>query len=190
MPKGKAQVRTKMMRHKPTQSKTDSSSCLGIALFPGTFDPPTLGHIDIIERSKTICNKLYVGIAVNSSKPSDLFTVDERIQMLAQVCKSYPHVEVVTFSTLVIEFAQKNKVDFLIRGLRAFSDFEYEARMALANRKLSKIETVFLMADEKVGHISSTLIRELSKFKYRLHDFVPSEIEDQVFQKISSGTNI
>ena len=76
---------------------------------------------------------------------------------------------------------------FLLRGLRAFSDFEYEVRMALANRRLSGIETLFLMADERVGHISSTLIRELGRFKSRLHEFVPPEIEDQVFQRVSRG---
>ncbi|MBS0604726.1 MAG: pantetheine-phosphate adenylyltransferase [Verrucomicrobia bacterium] len=159
------------------------------ALFPGTFDPPTLGHVDIIRRSQTICDKLYVGIAINSTKPDDLFTIEERIAMLKEICKPYPHADVVTFSTLVVEFAKQNKVDYLIRGLRAFSDFEYEARMALANRKLSGIETVFLMADERVGHISSTLIRELGRFKCRLNDFVPSEIEDQIFKKVSKGSS-
>ncbi len=155
------------------------------ALFPGTFDPPTLGHADLIRRSKSICDKLYVGIATNSAKPSDLFTVEERKKMLETICKPYPHVEVVTFATLVVDFAKEHNVDFLIRGLRAFSDFEYEVRMALANRRLSGIETLFLMADERVGHISSTLIRELGRLKSRLHDFVPAEIEEQVFLRVS-----
>jgi pantetheine-phosphate adenylyltransferase len=155
------------------------------ALLPGTFDPPTLGHIDLIRRSRQICNKLYVGISINSAKPSDLFSVEERQSMLKVVCKPYSHVEVVTFSTLVVEFAKENRVDFLLRGLRAFSDFEYEARMALVNRCLSGIETVFLMAEGKVGYISSTLIRELARFKRRLHDFVPAEIEAQVFERTS-----
>lgn len=105
--------------------------------------------------------------------------------MLKTICKPYPHAEVVRFSTLAVEFAKQHQVDFLIRGLRAFSDFEYEFRMALANRRLSGIETVFLMADERVGHISSTLIRELGHFKSRLHDFVPKEIEDLIFQRVA-----
>jgi pantetheine-phosphate adenylyltransferase len=154
------------------------------ALFPGTFDPPTLGHIDLIRRSKPICDKLYVGIATNSAKHSDLFSIQERQSMLKTICKPFPHVEVTTFSTLVVEFAKEKNVDFLIRGLRAFSDFEYEVRMALTNRHLSGIETLFLMADEKVGHISSTLIRELGKYQSRLHDFVPAEIEAQVFERV------
>lgn len=155
------------------------------ALFPGTFDPPTLGHVDIIRRSASICDKLYVGIAVNSAKTDELFTVHERETMLKTICHPFPHAEVVRFSTLAVDFAKKHQVDFLIRGLRAFSDFEYEFRMALANRRLSGIETVFLMADERVGHISSTLIRELGRYKSRLHDFVPAEIEEAIYQKVS-----
>lgn len=155
------------------------------ALFPGTFDPPTLGHVDLIRRSAAICDKLYVGIAINTSKTDDLFSIEERESMLKTICKPYPHAEVVRFSTLAVEFARQHQVDFLLRGLRAFSDFEYEVRMALANRKLSGIETVFLMADERVGHISSTLIRELGRFKSRLHDFVPKEIEELIFKRVS-----
>ena len=155
------------------------------ALFPGTFDPPTLGHIDVIQRSASICDKLYVGIAVNASKSEMLFTVQERETMLKKICTPYPYVEVVHFSSLVVDFAKKNQIDYLIRGLRAFSDFEYEFRMALANRHLSDIETVFLMADERVAHISSTLIRELGRYKSRLHAFVPTEIEEQVFLRAS-----
>jgi pantetheine-phosphate adenylyltransferase len=155
------------------------------ALFPGTFDPPTLGHVDLIRRSASICDKLYVGIANNFTKKDDLFTVPEKQAMLKTICGPFPHAEVVTFSSLAVEFAKQNKVDFLIRGLRAFSDFEYEFRMALTNRHLSGIETVFLMADERVGHISSTLIRELGRYKHRLHDFVPAEIEELVFERVS-----
>ncbi len=155
------------------------------ALFPGTFDPPTLGHIDIIKRSATICDRLYVGIAMNAFKPEALFSLQEKEAMLKKICKPYPYAEVVHFSTLVVEFAKQNQIDFLIRGLRAFSDFEYEFRMALANRHLSGIETVFLMADERVAHISSTLIREIGRYKSRLHEFVPKEIEEQVFSKLS-----
>ena len=156
-----------------------------IGFFPGTFDPPTLGHLDIIGRSKSICDKLYVGIGTNVSKEKTLFTIEERKSMLIKVCTPFPHVEVIDFAGLAVEFAKQNKIDFLIRSLRAFSDFEYESSMALTNRKLSGIETIFLLAGEGVDHISSTLIRELGKFKRRLHDFIPSEIEDEVFKKLS-----
>ncbi len=156
------------------------------ALFPGTFDPPTLGHLDIIRRSSSVCDKLYIGIAINSAKADTLFDLKEKKSMLDTICRPYSHVEVVTFSTLAVDFAKQNKVDFLLRGLRAFSDFEYEFRMALTNRHLSGIETVFLMADEKVSYISSTLIRELGRFKARLHDFVPPEIEEQIYNRVSN----
>lgn len=155
------------------------------ALFPGTFDPPTLGHLDIIRRSTSICDKLYIGIAVNTKKTNTLFTPHEREAMLHKICKPFSHVEIVQFSTLAVEFAKQNQVNFLLRGLRAFSDFEAEFRMALANRKLSGIETAFLMADERTSHISSSLIRELGHFKSRLHDFVPQEIEDMIFQRLT-----
>lgn len=156
------------------------------ALFPGTFDPPTLGHLDLIRRSVSICDKLYVGVAVNVKKDqSCLFTVEERESMLKRICKPYSYVEVVSFTNLAVEFAKQYQVDFLLRGLRAFSDFENEFRMALANRHLSGIETTFLMADERIGHISSTLIRELGHFKHHLHDFVPEEIEEMIFKRLS-----
>lgn len=155
------------------------------ALFPGTFDPPTLGHVDIIYRSASICDKLYVGIAENAYKSKPLFSVEEKVAMLKEICKPYSHVEVVHFSTLVVEYANENKINFLIRGLRAFSDFEYEFRMALANRHLSGIETVFLMADERVAHISSSLIREIGRYKGSLKEFIPKEIELRVSSKLS-----
>jgi pantetheine-phosphate adenylyltransferase len=157
------------------------------ALFPGTFDPPTFGHLDVIARSATICDRLTVGIAINPVKAAtELFSIEERIHMLKEITKPFPHVEVTSFSGLVVDYAKKHKINFILRGLRAFSDFEYEFRMALANRKISGIETAFLMADERHGHISSTLIRELARYKIRLHDFVPPEIEELVFRRLTS----
>lgn len=156
------------------------------ALFPGTFDPPTLGHVDIIKRSASVCDKLIIGIAVNPEKKGDtFFSVEEKKELLRTATHSMPHVEIVSFTGLVVDFAKQNQINFLIRGLRAFSDFEYEFRMALANRMISQIETIFLMADEKHGHISSTLIREFAHHKTRLHAFVPAEIEEKVYARLS-----
>lgn len=156
------------------------------ALFPGTFEPPTLGHLDIIQRAAGICDKLYVGIAVSSEKTGrSLFSTEEKMEMLKEITRSFPKVEVVSFSGLVVDFAKKNGVNFLIRGLRTFTDFEYEFRMALANRKISGLETVFLMPDERQAHISSTLIREIAANKTRLKDFIPAAIEERVFQRLS-----
>lgn len=158
------------------------------ALFPGTFDPPTLGHLDVIQRAAKTCDELFVGVTSNINKSAKpLFSVAERVEMLSDLARSYPNVKVCSFSGLVVDFAKKNKIDFLIRSLRAYSDFEYEFTMALANRKMGKIETVFLMADERLAHISSTLIRELAFYQIRLHDFIPKEIEEEVFKRLGAG---
>lgn len=157
------------------------------ALFPGAFDPPSLGHLDIIERGSKICDQLVVAVAVNPAKQdSSSFTTEEKIDMLKEISRPFSKVEVVSFSGLVVEYAKKNKIDFLIRGLRAFSDFEYEFRMALANRLVSGLETTFLMADARHAHISSTLIREFAHYKTRLHAFVPEAIEARVFERLSN----
>lgn len=156
------------------------------ALFAGTFDPPSLGHLDVIKRAVTICDQLYVGVTTNlAKKKSALFSMDEKVDMLRAITSDLPQVTVVSFSSLVIDFAQENGVNFLIRGLRAFSDFEYEFRMALANRRMSGIETLFLMPDERVAHISSSLIREIGRYHSSLLDFVPKEIADTVLHRIA-----
>lgn len=155
-------------------------------LFPGTFSPPTLGHLDIIQRAAKICETLYVGIAHNPRKNNQLFSADEKMNMLKQITKSIPNIEVVSFSELVIDFIKKRNINCLVRGLRAFSDFDYEFQMALANRKMSEIETLFFMTDSNYAHISSSLIHEIATFGHRLHGFVPDEIEDLVFQRIAS----
>jgi pantetheine-phosphate adenylyltransferase len=156
------------------------------ALFAGTFDPPTLGHVDLIQRAKPLCDKLYVGVAMNSTKRETLFSIEERQSMLKTICKPYPYVEIATFSTLVVQFAKEKNVDFLLRGVRVLSDFDYEMRMAFAHRHLSGIETVFLMADEKYSLLSSTIIRELGSYQSRLHHFVPAEIEAHIFKRLST----
>lgn len=147
-------------------------------LFPGTFDPPTFGHLDLIQRSVKVCDKLYVGIADNISKnhKESFLTTAEKEKILKEILQKFPQVEVVSFSGLVVDFAKKEGVNFLIRGLRAFSDFEYEYRMALANRTLSGIDTIFFMADERKAHISSSLIRELVHFGGKIDEFVPKEV--------------
>ena len=158
------------------------------ALFPGTFDPPTLGHLDLIERATKTCDELFVGVANNLNKSTrTLFSVTERMEMLEKLVRAHPQVKICSFTGLVVEFAKKNQIHFLIRGLRAYSDFEYEFTMALANRKMGNIETVFLMADERLAHISATLIRELAFYQIRLHDFIPKEIEERVFKRLAEG---
>lgn len=152
-------------------------------LFPGTFDPPTIGHKEIILRGAACCDELYVGIAENGGKHPSLFTVNERRSMLEKIL---PKIKVVTFSGLVVDFAKKENFDLLIRGIRNSSDFEYEAQMAFANRKMTGIETLFLLAEGDSSLISSTLIREIGSKGRRLHGFVPEEIEAEVFHKLFS----
>ncbi len=150
-----------------------------IAIFPGTFDPPSKGHLDIIQRSLPLCDHLIVAIAHKPEK-KHLFSLDERTHMMKMIA---PNVEIVSFHGLIVDLAQQRQATFLIRGLRAFSDFEYEFQMALANRRLSGIETLFLAADTKHMQISSTLIREIAYFGGPLHEFVPPEIEPLIRKK-------
>jgi pantetheine-phosphate adenylyltransferase len=152
-----------------------------IGIFPGTFDPPTLGHLDIIQKSMQVCDHLIVAIAVKPDKKS-LFSVEEKVEMLKRIA---PKVEIASFHGLIVDFAREKNASFLIRGLRAFADFEYEFQMAQANRRLSGIETLFLMADDRHTQISSSLIREIAHFKGPLKGFVPEEIESLIRRKMT-----
>ena len=153
-----------------------------IALFPGVFDPLTLGHMDIVKRAPLICEKLIVAIAQNLSKTS-LFSLEERMAMLQAATQTYSYVEIAAFSGLASEYAKKRKVQFLLRGLRSFSDFEHESQMAIANRRMSGLETVFFMGQHP--HISSTLIREIAHFGGPLEDLVPQEVETFLRKKLT-----
>jgi pantetheine-phosphate adenylyltransferase len=154
------------------------------ALFPGTFDPPTLGHLDIIQRASELCEKLYVGVAINSVQKIPVFSVSEREDMLRLITKNLAKVEVLSFEGLVVDYAVNLQVESLIRSFRTSSDLDYEFAMALANRQIGGVETSFLMAGEGLGHISSTLIKEVARFGKRLHSFVPKEIEERIFQSL------
>lgn len=155
------------------------------ALFAGTFDPPSLGHADIIQRAAQLYETLYVGIATNSTKKF-IFSALEREKMLHAITKGLPNVKVVIFEGLVVDFAKEKKVDCLVRGLRGCADLEFEFQMAFSNKKMTGIETQFLMADERYAHISSTIIREIATNGRRLHGFVPDAIENEVFNFLAS----
>jgi pantetheine-phosphate adenylyltransferase len=147
------------------------------ALYSGSFDPPTSGHADIIHRAASLCSKLTVAIAINPNKKS-LFSPTEKEKMLHVITSSLSHkVEILSHDGLICELAKNKGVSFLIRGIRSGTDYEHELQMAIANRRLSGIETLFLMADENHIHISSTLIREIGRFGGSLKGFVPHEIE-------------
>ncbi len=150
------------------------------AIYPGTFDPVTNGHLDIIERASKLFDSVIITIAVNSSK-KPLFTKDERMDMIKNVTKKFKNVSVDVFDGLLVSYAKKKKASVIIRGLRAISDFDYEFQIALTNRKLEpEVNTIFLMPSEKYSFLNSSLVRELASFKADVKQFVP----DYVFKKL------
>jgi len=155
-----------------------------IAVYPGTFDPITYGHIDLIERARHIFPTVIVAVA-NTSRKKLLFDTEERLDMVKQATKGLNGVRVEVFSGLVVDFAEKNKTHILIRGVRMVSDFEYEFQMTLTNRRLAQqIETVFLMPSEKYFFISSSLLKEVAALGANISTFVPSFVAQKLKAKL------
>jgi pantetheine-phosphate adenylyltransferase len=161
------------------------------AIFAGTFDPPTLGHLDIIKRASKLYMRLYIAVAANESKNCSLFSIAERLKMLQDITDEFklPTIRVVSFSGLVVDFAREVDASILIRGVRNCADFEYECQMASANRVLSGIETVCLIASPEFQHASSTLIREIAKNHGPLHKFVPKTVEQALKIRLNQKEN-
>lgn len=154
-----------------------------IAIFPGTFDPITFGHIDLINRSTKLFSKVIIAIAGNMKKVP-LFTLEERVALCKEIFKDNDKVEVKGFNNLLATFAEDEKAQVVIRGLRAVSDFEYEFQLALMNRRLSKnFETLFLTPAEKYSFISSSLIKEIASLKGDVKDFVPELVAKALYLK-------
>jgi pantetheine-phosphate adenylyltransferase len=155
-----------------------------IAIYPGTFDPITFGHIDVLERAVEIFDKVVIAVSTQSGK-SPLFSLEERIEMVYEVLKGKFNVEVESFQGLLMDYAQSKGAVAVVRGLRAISDFEYEFQMALMNRKLtSNISTVFLMPHEKYTYLNSTLVREIALLGGNCSNFVPAFVEKKLQEKI------
>ncbi len=157
-----------------------------IALYPGTFDPITNGHVDILERGMKLFDKVIVTVAKNSTK-SPIFDEVERVDMIREIIKQrkYRNVSVECFDGLLIDFARKKKAIALIRGLRAISDFEYEFQMALINRKQEEsINTVFLMPHEKYTYLNSSIVRELARLNGNFKAFVPTNVYRRLIEKV------
>lgn len=153
------------------------------ALYPGTFDPITNGHIDIIKRASKLFDKVIVTIAINSNK-KQLFSKQERKDMIEKCVKNFKNVSVDTFDGLLVDYAKKKNASALIRGLRAVSDFEYEFQMSLINNKLdSEVTTIFMMPNEKYTYLNSSIVRELSSFKGDVSDFVPKYVQKKLKEK-------
>lgn len=154
------------------------------AIYPGTFDPVTYGHVDVIERAVKLFGEVTVGVAHNPQK-SPLFSVKERVELLKKSVKDIQGVDVVSFDGLVVDFARKNKAKIVIRGLRMLSDFEYEFQMALTNRKFADdVETIFLMPSESYSYISSKLLKEAASLGADLSAFLAPAVEKALKEKL------
>ena len=154
-----------------------------IAIYPGSFDPVTNGHLDILERALKLFDKVIITVALNTTK-NPFFTEEERIMLLRQVTKRYKNVEVDSFHGLLVDYVRQRKAIAVVRGLRAMTDFEYELQMALMNRKLDeKMETIFLMPTEKYTYLSSNVVREIARLGGDVSKFVPTVVLKELRKK-------
>ena len=154
------------------------------AIYPGSFDPVTLGHWDLIQRAAKLVDRLVVAVLHNPSK-SAAFTVEARVAMLDELAADLPRVEITSFHGLLVDFAKVQEAQVIVRGVRAFSDFEYEFQMALMNRKLAPdLETVFLMPKEKYSAVSSRLVREIGSMGGNLTDLVPEVLRTRIAERL------
>ena len=156
------------------------------AVYPGSFDPATNGHLDVIERAAQLFDKVIVGVLKNSAK-SPLFSVEERVNILQEATKGLENVEIVSFSGLTIEFARECGAKVIIRGLRAITDFEYEIQMAQTNRVLAPdIDTMFLTTNLEYAYLSSTTVKEVAVFGGDISKFVPGFVREEVYRKLKN----
>ena len=156
------------------------------AVYPGSFDPVTLGHIDIIERAAEIVDELIVGVLVNKGK-NPLFSVQERVNMLQIITRDMPNVTVESFDGLLVDFLKRKEAEFVIRGLRAITDFEYELQMAQTNRIMAPdTDTIFLTTNLEYAYLNSTTVREVASFGGDVSKFVPDFIAEAVKEKYSN----
>jgi pantetheine-phosphate adenylyltransferase len=155
-----------------------------LAIYPGSFDPVTNGHLDLIERGAKIFDRLIVAVLQNLEK-EPLFGVHERLEMLREVTRKWPNVEIDVFDGLLMDYAREKKAQVILRGIRAISDYEYELQMALMNRKLEpNIETVFMMPAETFSYLSSRLVREIARLGGSVRDLVPPTVEERLRTKV------
>ena len=155
-----------------------------VAIYPGSFDPVTNGHLDLIERGEKMFDRVIVAVLSNAEK-QPLFTVPERVEMLREVTQKWESVEVDVFHGLLVDYARKRGAGVILRGIRAISDYEYELQMALMNRKLEpRLETVFMLPSEAYSYLSSKLAREIAQLGGPLKDLVPAAVEQRLRAKV------
>lgn len=154
---------------------------------PGSFDPVTLGHLDVITRASKLFDRVIVGVLVNSSK-SPIFSIEERIELLKEVTQDLNNVEIVSFNGLLAQYCEEHGVDAIVKGLRAVTDFEYEFQMALTNKKLNpNLETLFLTADANSMYLSSSMVREVASMGGDIRNFVPACIHDKIVDRLRNN---
>ncbi len=162
---------------------------MGIAVYPGSFDPVTFGHLDIVERGAKVFDKVIVAIGKNRAK-SSLFSIDERLELLQTVTSNFPNVEVDSFNGLLVDYMKSKQANTIIKGLRAISDFEYELQMASINKKLDdSIETFFMMTNNKYSYLSSSIVKDIAKYGATVSDLVPLVVEDALRKKFKNGNS-
>lgn len=155
-----------------------------VAVYPGSFDPVTNGHLDLIARGAKIFDHLIVGVLQNREK-APLFSAAERVEMLREVTGQWPSVEVDVFDGLLVEYVRRRQARVIVRGIRAVSDYEYELQMALMNRRLEpQVETIFMMPDARYSYLSSHLVREIAQFGGRIEGLVPPIVEERLRAKL------
>ena len=157
------------------------------AVYPGTFDPLTFGHLDLIARSAEIFDRVVVAVASRSAKSGGMFSIEERLAMVRECCAHLPNVEVETLDGLLVNYCMRRDIRIVIRGLRAYSDFEYEFQMALTNRKLApNIETLFMMPQEEHSYVAASTVREVARYGGDVVSFVPAPVWRHIEQHFRS----
>ena len=158
------------------------------AVFPGAFDPFTLGHLDVVHRGAPLFGELVVAVGENPAK-SHFFPVDERLEMIQQLVADVPNVRVDSYDCLTVEYVKQIKADVILRGIRTLSDYHYEFTLALTNRSVTGVETIFIMSSEKYAHLSSSLIREVATLGGDISAFLPESIVKRVKAKFTQRNN-
>lgn len=154
-------------------------------IYPGSFDPVTLGHLDIIKRASKLVDKLVIGVLTNSAK-NPIFTIEERMIFLKEVTKDIPNVEIISYRGLLVDLAEEIDANIIVRGLRAITDFEYELQIAQINHKLnSKVDTVFLTTSVEYAYLSSTTVREIASYGGDVGQFVPKCVSEVIYDKFN-----